>query len=1027
MRIACEPTSVRDQPWQVADSVERASVRALENSRTEVLDRRGAYVGVIAKAPVFTWSGAGASAVAVEDREYLEELVRHAISNAIHDAGLLADPGSMPMAAPLQDVASESPDEERAHWLFGTYAIPSYDDQGNQIEVEITESDQYPVWARPPATFFTDNSVFTETLKKSVAKFGVPNRGDLVGIIYPVAKGYQVYYWPPNQRKNFRALGFTKPSKPVAIKQGTRITWKEETFDLPVGRVQLRHISPKESVEEFREYLLARLKRTVEKLRTQTQADYEQKLDKFATAEAEKRRAAFGDKVIRITAGATVGWLPVPDDANFQFQGVMDLVPIHEMKDREDGEQGSPGKSGQGGNGDDFGGDAFGNGSGGEGAGLGSFVFTGKEGEGSGGPAFPSRQGASGTATGSCSPLLGEPSLSEFGTKVAAIEGLIRRIAFLLQIEPCHYAARFCVQAATAIGARAGGVAAHAASVHQQSFTAPINNDGNLGAVQFTPSASPAIQFMRHLALVVPDISQLARAVQALYEQHPDMVEGTWGGRPMAWNLHFLMELTPRMKDSVGFLFGMTCQVVLLQLLRSSHEAIKERLDNIERYAQNFEQVIVPQLAKIEELEFLLQKLKDYETIHGVAKVLNQAPPQLGPSAAWIEVARSIADAMKGAAQAPAGARGERGKVTVGEDGQPRVWDKGGRLWSKLGLERGIVQRRGFLEQVDPLIKQFVELDEVMDRFKDNEGGVRTEIEALLREMAQNNEEQRSKTRASWMYAFRASKIRKHLPAATVPHTSLALQGIHMRAHEQLGEFFKGDRYYAEGLNSLFHAELGRESLTSFFEFAGVMLLSVVCPPAGFAVGAGAALFHYAEALEREQLYESLIDPELVLSRAEVEAELFAARLGVALSFIPEVGSLLGKGASATARLGVKGAAGAAVRSTREFAKGGVKAASRAFANRLTKATAESLKRGVWRAIAEELATDQMMEIALNKLLIEPRIQAIMRETTVRGPVGGLQGARKAQQFLQAEQMQKKLADKKPSGKPNDVSDGGQP
>jgi hypothetical protein len=51
----------------------------------------------------------------------------------------------------------------------------------------------------------------------------------------------------------------------------------------------------------------------------------------------------------------------------------------------------------------------------------------------------------------------------------------------------------------------------------------------------------------------------------------------------------------------------------------------------------------------------------------------------------------------------------------------------------------------------------------------------------------------------------------------------------------------------------------------------------VLCPPAAFIVGVEIALHDVAKAKEKERLFGSLIDPELVLTRAEVELELFSA------------------------------------------------------------------------------------------------------------------------------------------------------
>ena len=1027
-RVTCDAMAVRERPAWLIDAFETAASRAVANSRERVLDRRGAYVGVSVRAPEFSWTGDGVAAVDEDVRTAIEERLRSAVAGVVRDAGLF-DHELRAAAAPLRAEAAEPPDEERMHWLLGTYAIPSYDDGGAEVAVDVAgvehavpppDTTLSPVleWATLDHVRFKTDPAFRRAVINS-GQFGEITSGTMEGVVFRHGDGWGAIYWPRGKTGPMNEFAFTAPTKSVPRLEGTRLAWTKEPLPIPVGQVRMKHVTVEDARRAKQELLAKRLREAVKGHRLMSAAEktrFEQKIDDVATKLAAESYQQ--GPIIRAEVGATVFYMRVSDDARYKFDGELVLRPVYTaVAPTSDtaGKRGTASKRRSGGH-RDGGNSGGGDESGGDGdTGLGSFVFTGSDGgRRNGGAMFPAEPGAAGAL--GCVPLLGEPRLSDLGSAGKEIAALIRLIAFQLQIEPCDYAARFAVNAAVTIGSRAGGVATRASSANGGAFTAQIDRSGNLGAVHFAPTASPAIQFMRHLAQVVPAISSLSRSVQALYAAHADQVEGTWGGKPTAWSLHFLEELSPRLKDSVGFLFGMTCQVVLLQLLRSSRKAIDERLANIAQYAKNFEQVIVPQLAKIDELEGLLEELKDYARVNDVANALDTARPlSLSPASTWIEAARLVANAMKEAAESPSGKRGQRGQITIGKDGQPRVWDAKGRLWARQGIERAIVQRRGFLEQLDPLIKQFVELDEVMDRFENGANGVRIELESLLREMAQNNADKTKDAESSWMFAFRASKIRKDLPSATVPNTTFALQGIHLRAHEQIGEFFRGDGYYAEGIKSLFHAELGRESLMSFFEFTGILLLSVVCPPAGMAVGAGAAVFHYAEALDREQLYESLLDPELVLTRAEVEAELFAAKLGVAFSFIPEAGSILGKGAAATARLGTKGATRAAAKSTRQFVKGGASGAARLVAGRLTKATAEALKRGLVKAFAEEIVTDQVMELAISRLFIEPKMQEIMRETRIHGPIGGTAGAQQSLNMLSAEAA-KARGGKKPGG-----------
>jgi hypothetical protein len=312
--------------------------------------------------------------------------------------------------------------------------------------------------------------------------------------------------------------------------------------------------------------------------------------------------------------------------------------------------------------------------------------------------------------------------------------------------------------------------------------------------------------------------------------------------------------------------------------------------------------------------------------------------------------------------------------------------------------------RRGTLEEIDPLVKQFSEIPEVMARFRNPSIGVRAELQRLLNEMSASNTEKTSEARDDWQYAFRASRINESLPSATIPGTSFVLQGIHLMAHQQLGEFFGGDPYYPEGINSLFNAELGFEALKDFFEYGGIILLSVICPPLGVAFGMATAVYHYEEAADRQELYQALIDPDLVMNRAELEAEMFAARLGLALAFIPEAGSILGRGASIGVRLGARGSARLVARTARgAIRRGLVRSAGRALARHLTTAMIRQIEQGLVRAFISEIMIDRFMDRIIREVM-EPVMAHVEREAAVTGSVGGSAGVEEMLRRLQAEE-----------------------
>src|SRR5205085_150457 len=63
-------------------------------------------------------------------------------------------------------------------------------------------------------------------------------------------------------------------------------------------------------------------------------------------------------------------------------------------------------------------------------------------------------------------------------------------------------------------------------------------------------------------------------------------IKDSWrAGDAIGWELDFLKEFTPSMREAAGWIFEMACQVLFLQLLNSSKEAIDNRLNNIDQFS----------------------------------------------------------------------------------------------------------------------------------------------------------------------------------------------------------------------------------------------------------------------------------------------------------------------------------------------------------------------------------------------------------------------------------------------------------
>jgi hypothetical protein len=596
--------------------------------------------------------------------------------------------------------------------------------------------------------------------------------------------------------------------------------------------------------------------------------------------------------------------------------------------------------------------------------------------------------------------------VEDLGTDGEALWRIIEDIAYRLQIPPCRFAAHFCVNAATAISGRAGDISAHISQHEPSGFTRPVESHGNVGTrIDFHPVASPSIQFLRHIAGVVPRAAGLMRRILTVYEkpEHRDKITGTWAGNVTAWQLHFLEELSPAMKEGVGNLFVVTCQAMLMQLLQASKQGIDQRIERFNDYAPLFERLLVSQLTQYAELDNLRTHLRNNEiahTVHGATDAVGgdvtAAIAATNPATHWFTAARALSGVFL-AVDRPAHGAGQSYEVVRGDDRVTRIRDSHGTLWSMADIEQAMVMQRGLAEGIDPLVKQISELPNLMQRFRENRSAIRDELWRVLNEMRTNNAEMLEKTRADAMYAFRASTVQEHSPSVTIPGTSYALQGIHLQAHQQIGEFFLGDSYYAGGVDYLFSAELGRESLLNAALMLEIIVLSIACPPLGFAVGIAVSAVDVAHARERERLFESLIDPELVLTRAEVELELFAAYLGLALSIIPEAGTVagaVGRGGRIALRAGIRTTLRSGLRAgLRTGARRGARAASRYVVRRITRQIIEAASHDLLEAFIREVVTNVVMDQIIRKVM-EPILACVEREAQIRESVGGPEGAR---------------------------------
>jgi hypothetical protein len=310
-------------------------------------------------------------------------------------------------------------------------------------------------------------------------------------------------------------------------------------------------------------------------------------------------------------------------------------------------------------------------------------------------------------------------------------------------------------------------------------------------------------------------------------------------------------------------------------------------------------------------------------------------------------------------------------------------------------IESALEFRRGALESFDPLIKQFSDLPDVVKRLRNGPQRMKDTLSQILAEMLDHNLEILCEVGEDWRYAFRIAHLNDDVAHATVPGTSVAMGGVHLLAHRAIGDAFAGDVTYTIALNSLFNGELAREHGLALLEFFGLVFLAIVCWPLAMVAGIVDAAYHYSEAVEREHVYNALIDPELVITRADVEAQLFASQVGLALSFLPVAG-LLGKGGAVVVRTVVTEGVTEAVEIAGVSLRGAMAVSAEeitaAIGHSLTRELAEKLERGLVLALIKEIATNEFMQAFIARVM-EPFIKSIQDEVTAVGPQGGLDRA----------------------------------
>jgi hypothetical protein len=978
VRILVDPPALTSLLDDLGEAVAAATGRAMADCVAVIAETRGGYAAHRTHDPVVTWTGAALPQVPQEVRDQCEQVIRDAIAGAVAEA-LAGVPAGQ--TEPLNDDPAEIVDATRIAPLAGLYRLPSYQDGADTViafeaEQVIGRAVLPRAWARVSSDKTRDRYV-----DEAIERYGGEPASGQLGIIFRNERGFfgiGVWQFPSNEPLLPQDLLGLK--KIEFVREGNQVRVELRPLnDLPAGATyRVRYVGPAQTKSDRREAMrshigdLLRPKLLEEAGRTggplmaekdltdQVEARLEELLDHLA--ETTESAACLIELSYLSARLLILSDIDVPDLDSELLPLVVEMAPVRPDRTApgagEGGQVGGKGGEGAGGKADGgTGGKGDEQGEGPEG----DFGILPGEGEQSvGGRLFPS-SAYGGGGEYDCSPLNGELPLDQLGDLGTYLGRLIDEIARDLQLPVCAHAARFCVNAAEAVAGRAAAVAEQAVGV--ASFTRAYEAKSDPAVIRFVPNASPAILFLRHLAGVVPKLTELSRAIQEGYSDPAvfSRMGGPWNESTASWRLHFLMEYTPAIAYSTGRLFVYGCQVLLLQMLRTSREAIQQRIAALPTYLPVLERLILGFVMKVEDLDILFDRLSE---------AADDSLLRAGGRAAygtWQEAKSGLADILAGR-DPLATAATDRGELVYKDGKAVAIRDRFGKLWTLDQLREAVSLRRGTAVSLDPLVAQIVDDDEVLDRFRRDPGSIGAEIITLLFEMRSRNAEITDEVRGSTEKAFRFGKIQEQLAERTIPGTTYALSGIHLATHEQIGEFFRGDPMYAEGVDRLFSAELGRQSLNAFFEFTGMTLLAIMCAPAAIIAGAALAAYHYTEALEREHLFRSLINPEEVITRAEVEMDLFMAEFELALSFIPEAGTLLRGGARVAKTIGRQGLVA------------GTRSLTRTARRQLTVAVARQLRSATLAHVLKEIVEDQIEDQLLETLVFAPIAASIQAE-----------------------------------------------
>jgi len=489
--------------------------------------------------------------------------------------------------------------------------------------------------------------------------------------------------------------------------------------------------------------------------------------------------------------------------------------------------------------------------------------------------------------------FLSEPPIEHWPPATAAqLTDQVKAIASQLHMSPTRFAGGFLIGAMAHIDNRCRNLARSGAPLRYQ---------------------------LAEMAAAFGPIGQLVQFYQRkmVTQDEAEALPCPLASQSRTWITQFNQVFFAARDDAVASMFVSTCQDVLLQVLISTGHEISRRMRNFPQYMTVTRLLLVILLSDTPKLSQLRDKLVEQEQAVQSMFTIGPAGPML---AAWTLAREDMLAASSAGEPTEAGTVARR-------NGTYRVLDEAGRWWSRAELDSVLSAERQQALSSDALLDKVADLPDLVGRMqaaqrRDQQAAAATgttvtaeiddEFRRLLTKVQQENARRTRQVADDRSIAFGLATFERQ-DFGPENDIGARLSGIHKLADERLRQAFTDQDAYREGLQQLAATEISRAEFIEFFSFVGITLIAVFCPPAAAVIGGAQALLHLDEVLEHRGIQQAMLGGDEIISKAQVEAELWGAVIGVALSFLPELPAAA-RGAKAIVKGEATEAAAAAAR-----------------------------------------------------------------------------------------------------------------